>query len=71
MPIKSRNGVWWPIEQNCPSKLLIQWGKSKLDLDRNGREIGLLVHKVGFYEAEEDFYIQGKSISGILHSTQH
>jgi hypothetical protein len=49
----------WTIEQDRPSKLLIGWSKSNVDLDEDGRELGIFVYKVGFVVSDPDFDIEG------------
>ncbi len=53
------SSIHWTIERDCPSKLLIGWSKSNVDLDEDGRELGIFVHKVGFVVSDPDFDIEG------------
>ena len=51
--------IVWTVEQNRDSKLLLGWGKSSLDRDAEGREVGLRVFKVGFVDEDTDFKLKG------------
>ena len=57
---KPGSEINWTVEQNRDSKLLVGWGKTNLDRDAEGREVGLRVFKVGFVDQDTDFKLSGE-----------